>query len=60
MCVAAAVAYWYSVPLESSGEGGDKTKNIPKPGGRRMREFLVKWTGKSYWDCSWVDEIRVS
>lgn len=26
----------------------------------KTREFLVKWAGKSYWECSWVQEIRVS
>ena len=26
----------------------------------KIREFLVKWQGKSYWKCSWVSELRVS
>lgn len=26
----------------------------------RIREFLIKWQGKSYWKCSWVSELRVS
>ena len=26
----------------------------------RIREFLIKWQGKSYWKCSWISEMRVS
>ena len=25
-----------------------------------MREYFVKWEGKSYWECSWVLETGVS
>ena len=39
-----------------SGAGGGKEKvKVCK-----IREFLVKWQGKSYWKCSWVSELRVS
>ena len=26
----------------------------------KYREFLVKWKDKSFWECSWVSEVRVS
>ena len=26
----------------------------------KMREYFVKWEGKSYWECSWVLETGVS
>ena len=25
----------------------------------KMREYFVKYVGKSYWKCTWVSEIRV-
>lgn len=28
--------------------------------GPRMREFFIKWEGKSYWECSWVIETEVN
>uniref|UniRef100_A0A8D0BGU7 Chromodomain helicase DNA binding protein 5 n=1 Tax=Salvator merianae TaxID=96440 RepID=A0A8D0BGU7_SALMN len=32
----------------------------PKPlGGMPEREFFVKWTGLSYWHCSWVKELQL-
>ena len=40
----------------SGGTGGSKEKAKVC----RIREFLVKWQGKSYWKCSWVSELRVS
>lgn len=39
---------------DSAGGGKEKAKVC------RIREFLVKWQGKSYWKCSWVTELRVS
>ena len=41
---------------DSGGAGGSKEKAQVC----RIREFLVKWQGKSYWKCSWVSELRVS
>lgn len=26
----------------------------------KIREFFVKWQGKSFWKNSWVPEVRVS
>ena len=40
----------------AAGAGGGKEKAKVC----RIREFLVKWQGKSYWKCSWVTELRVS
>ena len=39
-------------------ESVDKEKERPKS--YQMREFFVKWQGKSFWKNSWVSEIRVS
>ena len=33
--------------------------NQKKPANSRVREFMCKWAGLSYWQCSWVSEIRV-
>lgn len=38
--------------------GGGSGKEKPKT--CKMREFFIKWEGKSYWKCSWVSELRVS
>ncbi|TRY56457.1 hypothetical protein DNTS_008703 [Danionella cerebrum] len=27
--------------------------------GRKEREFFVKWSNKSYWHCSWVQELQL-
>ncbi|XP_018416499.1 PREDICTED: chromodomain-helicase-DNA-binding protein 3 [Nanorana parkeri] len=27
--------------------------------GRSEREFFVKWTGMSYWHCSWITELQL-
>lgn len=40
----------------TEGVGGSQEK----PKSCKIREFLVKWQGKSYWKCSWVSELRVS
>ena len=37
--------------------GGGVAKTPPKT--YQIREFLVKWVGKSFWKTSWVSEIRV-
>jgi hypothetical protein len=42
----------------ATGAGAVGGKEKPKI--CRIREFLVKWQGKSYWKCSWVSELRVS
>lgn len=39
----------------AGGGGGKEKAKVCK-----IREFLVKWQGKSYWKCSWVSELRVS
>ena len=59
---------WKEIPLETEtvtseleddAIGDDVTeKKAPKT--YRIREFFVKWRGKSYWKNSWVSEIRVS
>lgn len=67
---------WTEVPIEPESEatGGvttsdleddvmateDKTGKDAGPKTYRVREFFVKWQGKSYWKNSWVSEIRVS
>lgn len=44
------------VQMEKAAQVVDK--EVPKT--YRIREFFVKWQGKSYWKNSWVSEIRVS
>lgn len=42
--------------------GPDVEPSIPPPKpleGIPEREFFVKWTGLSYWHCSWVKELQV-
>lgn len=45
-------------PQVMMDEGKPESKEKPKT--CKIREFLVKWQGKSYWKCSWVSELRVS
>ena len=37
-------------------DGAGKTRKLTT---YKIREFFVKWHGKSYWKNSWVSEIRV-
>ena len=64
---------WTDVPLEPEAGGGtseleddvmaeDRAEKevVAPPKTYRIREFFVKWQGKSYWKNTWVSEIRVS
>ena len=57
---------WTEMPIEMEKGGGansdleDDVIAEEKPKTYRIREFFVKWQGKSYWKNSWVTEIRVS
>ncbi len=64
---------WTDVPIESEPAGGvvtsdleddvmaeDRAEKETAPKTYRIREFFVKWQGKSYWKNSWVSDIRVS
>lgn len=42
-------------PSSSKQQPTKAQKKYPK-----MREYFVKWEGKSYWECSWVLETGVS
>ena len=35
------------------------TKKQPSGNTYKIREFFVKWVGRSHWKNSWVSEIRV-
>ena len=41
-------------------DGETKKVGDDKPKSYAVREFFVKWKGKSHWKNSWVSEIRVS
>ena len=43
---------------EDAGSGAEKKSKPLKT--YRIREFFVKWQGRSYWKNSWVSDIRVS
>ena len=45
---------------DSKADSGGAPGGKEKPKVCKIREFLVKWQGKSYWKCSWVSELRVS
>lgn len=41
------------------GGGATAATEQASPKTYRIREFFVKWAGKSFWNNSWVSEIRV-
>lgn len=60
---------WKEIPLDNESGGNSELEddaiadeNSSKQQQRtyRIREFFVKWQGRSFWKNSWVSEIRVS
>ncbi|CAG2108130.1 unnamed protein product, partial [Medioppia subpectinata] len=49
------VLTWRWKAKDESADADDK----PKKRVRREREFFVKWKDRSYWHCSWIQELQL-
>jgi len=50
---------WAQATRAVVGEAGPSETPAAQADSVRLREFYVKWTGRSYHRCSWVEEARL-
>ncbi|XP_014214280.1 chromodomain-helicase-DNA-binding protein Mi-2 homolog isoform X2 [Copidosoma floridanum] len=53
----AKILTWRWKTVDPTGDEPSTSKAAAKP--RRIREFFVKWTDRSYWECDWVTELQL-